>query len=451
MIVDEALMRELDASYEGIGGPDRILLALSGGADSVALFHLLLKLTGKRCFEFICVHVHHGLRPASEDEAAFLMALCQSAGVPLIIRRVQVQRTGSLEAAARTARYHAFRAVMEESGIHVLALAHHADDQAETVLMHLMYGTGSGGLAGMRTYSRGIWRPLLGTPKEALIALLEENHLSWREDESNQDQTYLRNAIRHRVLPVLKSLAPAAGMNIVRTSRILRDEEDFWQSYIADWLENNACTQEPLLFLLTQPCLRLPCAAKRRVIREFCIGAGVELDFQQTQRLCELLDKPPGSMENLPLKAQALITRERLYLLREPVNRLPLGKLTCDQDWSKSSKLQEVLDADQLQGAELRYRRAGDWLMPLGVKGSQKLRKYMIDRQIDRPLRDSWPLLCRGSEVLWVIGVGLAQTAAVGDRTNKRVALRYEGRLPGELIQHLQGGVDNGRQAEPLP
>ena len=444
-------MRELDASYEGIGSPDRLLLALSGGADSVALFHLLLRLIGKRSFELICVHVHHGLRPASEDEADFLTALCQSAGIPLIIRRVQVKRTGSLEASARAARYDAFHAVMEESGIHVIALAHHADDQAETVLMHLMHGTGSGGLAGMRTYCRGIWRPLLATPKEALVALLEENSLSWREDESNQDQTYLRNAIRHSVIPVLKALAPASGMNIVRTARIMQDEEDFWQAYVTDWLEHNACTEEPILFLSAQPCLKLPSAAKRRVIREFCSVCGIELDFQQTQRLCGLLDKPPGSMENLPLKTQALVTRQRLYLLREPVNRLPLGRLTRSQDLSEAGKLQEVLDADQLQGTELRYRRAGDWLTPLGVKGSQKLRKYMIDRQIDRPLRDSWPLLCRGNEVLWVIGVGLAQTAAVGDRTNRRVALRYEGRLPGEPVLHQQGGVDYGRQAEPLP
>ncbi len=443
-------MRELDASYEGIGGPDRLLLALSGGADSVALFYLLLELAGKRSFAFSCVHVHHGLRPASEDEAGFLTALCQGAGVPLTIRRVQVQRTGSLEASARTARYDAFRQVMGESGIPVIALAHHADDQAETVLMHLMHGTGPGGLAGMRTYSRGIWRPLLATPKEALVALLEENKLSWREDESNQDQTYLRNAIRHSIMPLIKALAPASGMNIVRTARILRDEEDFWQSYVADWLENNACTRGPIVFLLAQPCLKLPGAAKRRVLRGFCMASGIELDFQQTQRLSGLLDKPPGSMENLPLNTQALVTRERLYLLREPVNKLPLGKLTCSQDFSGAGKLLETLDADQLQGAELRYRRAGDWLTPLGMKGSQKLRKYMIDRQIDRPLRDSWPLLCRGSEVLWVIGVGLAQTAAAGERTNRHTTLRYEGRLPGELIHNQQGGVDNGRQAEPL-
>lgn len=443
-------MRELDASYEGIGGPDRILLALSGGADSVALFYLLLELAGKRSFSLSCVHVHHGLRPASEAEADFLTALCQSAGVPLTIRRVQVQRTGSLEASARTARYDAFGQVMGECGIPVIALAHHADDQAETVMMHLMYGTGPGGLAGMRTYSRGIWRPLLATPKKALIALLENNKLSWREDESNQDQTHLRNAVRHSIMPVLKTLAPAAGMNIVRTAQILRDEEDFWQSYVSDWLAHNACTQGPIVFLMVQPCLKLPSAAKRRVLRGFCTAIGIEPDFQQTQRLSGMLDKPPGSMDNLPLNTRALVTRERLYLLREPVNRLPLGRLTCSRDLSGTGELQEVLDADQLQGAELRYRRAGDWLTPLGMKGSQKLRKYMIDRQIDRPLRDSWPLLCRGSEVLWVIGVGLAQAAAAGDRTKRRAALRYEGRLPGELTHNQQGGVDNGRQAEPL-
>lgn len=450
MKIDEALARGLTTSYESIGSPKRLMLALSGGADSVALYHLMCRLAAQRSADLHCVHVHHGLRAAAEDEADFVSSLCRQSSVPLTIKRVKVVRTGSLEASARKARYGAFREAMQETGIDVLALAHHADDQAETVLMHLMHGAGPSGLAGMREFDRGMWRPLLTTPKSALITLLEDNDLTWCEDESNQQTRHFRNALRHSIMPILQALTPACSMNIVRTAQILRDEEDFWQSYVTQWLEQYACLEGPQIFLLTKPCCDLPLVAKRRVLRGLCATVGIELDFLQTQRLCLLLSSSPGTIQNLPSRVQALRTRERLFLLKQPAGKLPLGQLIPVNDTSPIGDLQQVLDADQLQGAELRYRQAGDWLSPLGAGGSQKLRKYMIDRQIDRPLRDSWPLLCRGSEVLWVIGVGIAQTVAVNADTRKRAVMRYEGRLPGDLTIHRQGEEHNAREFEPV-
>lgn len=450
MKIDEALARGLTASYENIGSPKRLMLALSGGADSVALYHLLCRLAAQRSADLHCVHVHHGLRAAADDEADFVSSLCRQSSVPLTIKRVKVVRTGSLEASARKARYGAFREAMQETGIDVLALAHHADDQAETVLMHLMHGAGPSGLAGMREFDRGMWRPLLTTPKSALITLLEDNDLTWCEDESNQQTRHFRNALRHSIMPILQALTPACSMNIVRTAQILRDEEDFWQSYVTHWLEQYASLEGPHIFLLTKPCCDLPLAAKRRVLRGLCATIGIELDFLQTQRLCALLSTAPGSIQNLPSRVQALRTRERLFLLKQPASKLPLGQLILVNDTSQIGDLQQVLDADQLQGADLRYRQAGDWLSPLGAGGSQKLRKYMIDRQIDRPLRDSWPLLCRGKEVLWVIGVGIARTVAVNADTRKRAVMRYEGRLPGDLTIHNQGEEHHAREFEPV-
>jgi len=450
MKIDEALAHGLTTSYESIGSPKCLMLALSGGADSVALYHLICRLAAECNAELHCVHVHHGLRAAADDEADFVSSLCRQSGVPLTIKRVKVERTGSLEASARKARYSALRETMRETGIDVIALAHHADDQAETVLMHLMYGAGPSGLAGMREFDRGIWRPLLTTQKSALVSLLIDNDLMWREDESNQHPRHMRNAIRHNVMPVLQALTPSCSMNIVRAAQLLRDEEDFWHTYVTHWLDQYACIEEPHIFLLTKPCCDLPLAAKRRVLRGLCAEIGIELDFQQTQRLCQLLNSAPGSMQNLPIKVQALRTRERLFLLKQPAGILPLGQLKTVDDTSQIDDLQQALDADQLQGAVLRYRQAGDWLSPLGAGGSQKLRKYMIDRQIDRPFRDSWPLLCRGKEVLWVIGVGIAQTAAVNADTRMRTIMRYEGRLPGDLTKYHQGEEHHAREFEPV-
>jgi tRNA(Ile)-lysidine synthase len=450
MKIDETLARALTTSYDSIGSPKRLMLALSGGADSVALFHLLCRMAAQRSAELRCVHVHHGLRASAEGEADFVSSLCRQSGLPLTIKRVKVESTGSLEASARKARYNAFHEAMQETGIDIIALAHHADDQAETVVMHLMHGAGPSGLAGMREFDRGIWRPLLTTPKSVLIKLLEDNDLTWCEDESNQHHRHFRNAIRHSVMPILQAFTPACSMNIVRTAQILRDEEDYWQSYVAQWLKLYACLEGPHTFLMTKPCSDLPLAAKRRVFRGLCAAIGIELDFLQTQRLCDLLGGAPGSMLNLPSRVQALRTRERLFLLKQPTGQLRLGQLTQVNDASQIDDSQQVLDADKLQGAVLRYRQAGDWLSPLGAGGSQKLRKYMIDRQIDRPLRDSWPLLCRGKEVLWVIGVGIAQTVSVNADTRMRAVMRYEGRLPGELTIHHQGEEHYAREFEPI-
>lgn len=251
-------------------------------------------------------------------------------------------------------------------------------------------------------------------------------------------------------MPVLHALVPACSMNIVRASRLMRDEEDYWQTYVTSWLALNACLKGPHIFLLTRQCCDLPIAAQRRILRGLCASIGIELDFQQSQRLCRLLSSAPGSMQNLPLNTQALRTRERLFLLKQPAGILPLGHLKQVVDTTQSSDLQQVLDADQLQGAQLRYRQAGDWIAPLGAGGSQKLRKYMIDRQIDRPFRDSWPLLCCGKEVLWVIGVGIAQTAAVNVETKTRTVLRYEGRLPGDLTIYHEGEIHYARQLKPV-
>ncbi|NLD03834.1 MAG: tRNA lysidine(34) synthetase TilS, partial [Clostridiales bacterium] len=143
------VLRELTLSYQKIGAPQSILLALSGGADSVALLHLLLELQKTNPFELTCVHINHGLRKASAGEERFVKALCYDLELSLLIQQVSVPKTGNLEDAARTQRYKAIQQVRTETGAQVIALAHHANDEAETVLMHLMRGAGLDGIAGM--------------------------------------------------------------------------------------------------------------------------------------------------------------------------------------------------------------------------------------------------------------------------------------------------------------
>ncbi|MHC1785477.1 MAG: tRNA lysidine(34) synthetase TilS [Christensenellales bacterium] len=433
-------MRALRASYGEIGSPGRLLLGLSGGADSVALLHLLSALARESGCALICVHVHHGLRAAADAEADFVVALCREMGIPLMVKRVTVSEQGSVEAAAREARYRAFSQAMQEADCRVIALAHHADDQAETLMLHLMHGSGPGGMAGMSKFSQGIWRPLLAVRRDDLRAYLEANHLSWREDESNADTDHLRNAIRHKLMPIMREMSPAAVGSLGRTAAILRDEEDYWEDLSSSWLWRHAAFGPPCSFLLIAPWLDLHPAARRRILRAWCLKNGVALDYRQTLRLQALAEQPSRTIGNLPGQARALLTNGRLYLLKAgPAARLPLGKLVDAWDAAADAPMASF-DAGRCAGALLRYRRSGDRISPLGAGGSQKLREYMIDHKIDQPLRDSWPLLCRGDEVLWVIGVGMGQTAAIGEDTREIKGLRYLGKLPGELQGNDGGG-----------
>src|SRR5689334_24493547 len=180
-------------------GKKRIAVGLSGGIDSVVLLHLL-----KHHPRITAIHVHHGLSPNADAWAAFCRRLCRNWGIPLSVFRVKVKRAGKgLEAAAREARYDAFRKVKVE----VIALAHHLDDQAETVLMNLLRGAGLRGASGMPAerafHGKRLVRPLLGVPREAIVAYAVRNGLRWIEDESNAREELTRNFIRRRLAPLI--------------------------------------------------------------------------------------------------------------------------------------------------------------------------------------------------------------------------------------------------------
>lgn len=184
----------------------RVLCAVSGGADSVALLLLLNQLSARIPFNLHVAHLNHCLRPESGADAAFVATLCASLRVPLSSESVDVkalsaQRREGLEAAGRFARRRFFERVTQEQKCDAIALAHHADDQAETVLFRLARGSGLTGLAAMRSQSGIYIRPLLGFRKIELIEWLIENRIDWREDVSNLDPAFSRNLIRHQVLP----------------------------------------------------------------------------------------------------------------------------------------------------------------------------------------------------------------------------------------------------------
>ena len=430
------LLKTVRASWETLGKPGRVTVAVSGGADSVALLWALSELAGERSFFLSAAHVDHGLRPTSGEDAAFVERMCRELGVPCRVYRVRVQ--GRSEDAARAARYEALRDACLKNGTAILALAHHQRDQAETVLLHLFRGSGAGGLSAMSEKSRRgwpesegwlLWRPLLNVSSETIRAALTARDISWREDETNGADDYLRNYIRHQVLPAVAARFPRAEEAMGRTARILADEDQYFRMEARRFLEQdgNACLVGPCRWLRLSPLMGLHPALRRYVIR---LSSPVALDAAATEALMSL---SPGQKMNLPEDARAECSQTYLHFLRpgmQPPTPDP-GKLTALpwQGETGDGKRLQAMKLGVYEQCELRYAQPGDRIHPLGAKGTKSMQDYFVDRKIPRPFRRYIPLLCAGNRVIWAIGVGVGEEARVkpGDDA---VLLQYEGFLP---------------------
>ena len=280
--------------------PGKLLVGLSGGADSVALVHLLLD---AGC-DVAAVHVNHGLRgDASDGDEAFVRTLCEALNVPLMIFRADPPENPG-EGWAREARYGFFRQAMAETGADALVLAHHRDDQAETLLLHLLRGAGLTGLTGMAADATldgvRILRPMLTYSRAQIRAYLTERGITWREDASNGDARYLRNALRLEVLPVLDRLAPGASARMAMTASLLQEDDAALNALAMDFLAEHPGLALPLEALRNQPI-----GLQKRVLRAWWTAhapqsAERSLSAAQTESLLALLDAPASARCNLP-------------------------------------------------------------------------------------------------------------------------------------------------------
>lgn len=423
--------------------PGRLLIGLSGGADSVALLLLLLDAGA----QVSAVHVNHGLRgDASDGDEAFVRSLCAQKHVPLLTYRAEPPENPG-EGWAREVRYGFFRQAMQATASDALVLAHHRDDQAETLLLHLLRGAGLNGLTGMAEESTVdglcILRPLLYFSRESLRVYLKQRGQAWREDATNNDPRYLRNALRRDVLPLLEQLAPGASARIAQTARLLQEDEAVLNALTADFLARHPGDALPLDALRQQPQ-----GLQTRILRQWwedtAHPAGERsLSIMQTGALWALLDPdvasrcnlpggwhgqrgwthihlvPPEGVEPLP----EIPAEECTILVCEPCNSFPGDGVTC-----------QAFPKEWLAECTVRSRRKGDMIRPFGAAGSQSLQDYFVNRRIDAAFRDKVPLLCRGSEVLLVGGVGAGNIPRMNE-IQDAVLLRWRQEFPWRRAQ----------------
>jgi tRNA(Ile)-lysidine synthase len=423
---------------------DHIVAGCSGGADSVALVYALWFLQTRLNFHISVAHLHHGLRGKSADADARLVdALCARLGLPLItekisVRAVKAQRGGSVEMAARGARHEFFRRVLTQTGANAIALAHHRNDQAETVLMRLLSGSGLEGLGGMdyrAEPSPGVTviRPLLDATRDQITTFLIRHKLDWREDATNRDPAMLRNRIRHRILPSLtREGFPQVVNALARLSDVVREETNLAAAQTRR--RRLPGHRDPL------PVKRLASASiaeQRRFIRAWLadIPSGARaLDFQTTEKIRALVrDEATGSV---PMGRGASVSRvgEALVFcvaaspavctpVLTPVALAVPGVIdvpgtawsvcvTATRGFRRSNVSVGTIpcevylrrEAGKTPPLMIRARRPGDRFTPSGMPGTVTLKDLFIDHKIPVSQRTVVPVLVAGDQVVWVAG-----------------------------------------------
>lgn len=419
--------------------PEHLLVGLSGGADSVALLLLLLERGGR----IEAAHVNHGLRGEDSDgDEAFVRALCAEKGVPLRVYRAAPPDNPG-EDWARRARYGFLRQAMRETGADALALAHHRDDQAETLLMHLMRGAGPTGLTGMASDAMidgiRVVRPLLGVSGRELRDMLAERGQPWREDATNRDPRYLRNAIRLEVMPIMERLAPGAAARMAETASLLRGEDEA----LSVMAEAFLCEQGGGRHLALSVLAGQPVGLQRRILRLWWTRQALPpLDRPRTEALLGLIHARAGSRCNLPLDWHGQRGWTHLHLIPPGAEAVPqpipaahgaaMSGVTLVVDAPDGStgdgRRAQLVPADWLEGATLRTWQPGDRIRPYGMSGEKSLQDYFSDRHVDAPFRRRIPLICRGDEALLVCGVGAGRIPVMNDAEG--VMLRWTGPMP---------------------
>ena len=428
-----ALESAVSRALRALGTPsagDTLVVALSGGADSVALTDVLATLSRVKGFRLVAAHLDHGLRPESGDDAAFCAAFCRSLGIPLRVGTADVraralrERSG-LEDAARRERYAFLRQVKEEERGTAIAVAHTRDDQAETLLLRLLRGAGSTGLAAMQPRTGDVIRPLLAASHRAVRRHLQARGLAWREDPTNADPAFLRNRVRHELLPLLEArFNPRLRETLARTASLLADDaalltelaEDLWQH--AGRVEaGEAVVACRALARAPRPLARL---ALRRALTLTGGLAGVAA--VHVEKLLDLAcsEAPSGRRMPLPGGREATFAWDELTIgPRRPAVRpfahelavpgrvdLPDGKtLVAEAARGPAvSNGESAVVAAPEDGVPLlvRTRRPGDRVRYRGRDLS--LKRFLVSRRVDAFRRTSLPLVAAGSQVLFVPG-----------------------------------------------
>ena len=403
-------------------GGEKVTVALSGGADSVSLLFALLRLQKRLDITVSAAHFNHMIRGAEADrDEAFTRELCESLGVPFIAGRGDVPRYAaenkiSEEAAARELRY----AFLEKTD-GLVATAHTASDNFETVLFNLTRGAALGGLCGIPPKRGKFIRPLLFCTREDVEQYCKENRLDFITDSTNLSDDYTRNNIRHNVIPVLKEINPSAEAAVMRTVLSLSETNDFITGIADKFLSDNI--KEGGLCVTSLPH---PAAAKAAIRRFTEIRAGFQPDNAHTDALYNIAQN--GGRTSLPLNFEGICKNGILkiesisgkkYLFRVKTERR-INDLFTKNEKVNNLLLKNSIACDKIIGQSvLRTRRPGDSIRLAGRGCTKTLKKLYNELAVPENMREHLPVMADDKGVIWIYGIGVADRCAVTKKTKE--------------------------------
>lgn len=485
-------------SHHMIEKGDRIVAGVSGGADSVALLLVLNQIKIEMELELFVVHINHGIREEASEDAVYVRQLCEDCGIPFYLFEGDIPAMAkkermSEEEMGRKFRYQSFYKVMRQVRADKLAVAHHMEDQTETVLFHLIRGTDLTGMAGMQPVtehfvkgeekiaaSYQVIRPLLGCHKEELTDWLTDQGVMWREDRTNADNTYARNKIRNQVIPVLEEINQQAVCHVAEFADRIVEYQAFFQQAVQEYLLKEVRKAELRLegwetdrFLLKNRERVLAKAVIYEMLGMVC-GARRDIFSEHVQAVYDLLDKQSGRKVVLPYQMVAENSYEKLIIRKCFVKEenssgwkqaIDLGELSggekkricLPQGGFLVMQIKSIEEMELGRGKEflndgrisknnytkffdcdtikdtlyIRTPEAEDYIVINEQGNRKKLSRYFIDEKIPAMDRNTKIVAANGHEILWIIGGRRCENYKIGDHTKYILTLIYEGENHG--------------------
>jgi tRNA(Ile)-lysidine synthase len=432
----EAFKKHIAGAYPELEKKS-LLIACSGGLDSVVLFHLCDQMG----YNFSVAHCNFGLRAQESDaDEEFVRSLCKSSGMTCHITHFDtlgyMNKHGlSVQVAARKLRYHWFSELMDQHGIDLLLTAHHADDALETFLINLSRGTGLEGLRGIPAKTETLFRPLLPFTRAEIEAYARTKDLQWREDSTNLDTRYLRNKIRLELLPVLKELHPAFMENFLNTQAHMAGSARIINQYAQLLKEKWFSESGGPVRIPVDPIAQLQPRkdylyllfsgygfADGGEIEDLLVAGSGKFRCSATHRL--LKDRDHLLLEEIKEKDNSTHTfSPDTVVLEEPIV-LKLNEVSSIQTTSPHIL---YVDKETLNNVlTLRKWRKGDYFYPLGMKGKKKVSKFFKDEKMDIIAKENQWLLCSGGNIVWIIGKRADDRYKLTDRTKEILKLILE-------------------------
>lgn len=438
------LMDETSLAACEIAASDTVLVALSGGADSTALLLLMLEMRNEgRIGGLFAAHLNHGIRGAHAlKDQRFCQTLCADLGVSFQTETCDAPAYArehglSLELAARELRYAFLERARIAFGADDIAIAHHANDQAETVLLHLLRGAGTSGLSGMKPRNGKVVRPLLRASRADILAYLAQRNAPFCEDETNAENEAARNRVRNELMPALQKENPAVVEALCKTAALCAEDDACLQRFAneaEEQLRINGGLDRAKLDALLQ-------AVKSRIVRKRLLLLSGHVSEPDIRRVLALAKTQTGTRIELPGGFHAWTDASALYMgvypetqtysvpfVLEGKTNTPRGVLQSEfaEAWRKPASANEAfLSFDALpEGLVVRSRREGDRFFPLGAPGCRKLSDVFIDKKVPKEERDL-PLLCAGNEVFYAAGLAISEKAKVEPSTRKILHITF--------------------------